>query len=191
MSFPVAPLGWQPVLLQLPQDSWTLVDGVPRTRVKVGGYALDVAGLKVRSTDPHGYQEAVSDPETERLLLEVYDPEEPWQTWTGFGATFALYATPSADQNSPATVEVALSESAWDGPSAEFGDPHRKLVSVVVLGHCALHLEARLVSGPGQEFAGYPEDRESVAALAGWDGPFPTMRIGDGEFVLFAYPHGD
>lgn len=185
-------IDWPPALLELPEDAWTMTDTGPQVRIKVNGYALTLTGLAVREVD--GVQTAVEDPAREELLLSLYDPEEPWQTWRGFDAEYALYAVPAADQDAPAEVCVDVTRAAWAGFVPEFEERDRKLVTVVVAGHCALHLEARRVVGEDQEFAAYPEDREplaELAELAGWVGPFPTVRIYDDTYVLFAYPHGE
>lgn len=181
---------WPRILLDLPKDAWTQDNNVPHTRIRIAGCVLDVHGLEV-AVDADGVQGAVLDGGRESLLLDIYDPEAHWETWHGFGRNYALYATPSADQTSEVAADIPLERDAWSGYVPEFEERDRKLVSTVVAGHCALHLEARRVVGPDQEFVAFPEDKYALTALAGWDGPYPTVNIDGDDFVLFAYPHGE
>lgn len=179
---------WPPVLLDLPSDAWTTRDGNPHTRIRVAGVAMDLTGTPVAVVDD--IQQGL-DPAAETRLRALYDPEDPFQTWTRHETQYALYATPSADQESPVVADIAVERATWAGWMPDFEEIDRKLITAVVAGHCALHVEARRVLGEEQRLAGDSDDRAALTALAGWEGPFPTVRIDDHDYVVFMYPHGD
>ncbi|WP_422758751.1 hypothetical protein [Paenarthrobacter sp. C1] len=190
---------WPPALLDLPDtpEVWDTTGIRPRARLRVNGIELTLQALEVSNdTDNSGFTyQVATDEQAEEHLLELYNPEAAFETWSGFGKTYALFATPTNPDDIPATrmfvADLTLDRATWSGQMPEFEEHDRKTVTVVARGHCGLHLEARRVDGPDQEFVEYPEDRAHLAALAGWDGPYPTLDLDGAQYVVLVVPFGD
>lgn len=190
---------WPPALLDLPTDAelWDTTGPRPRARLRVDGIDLTLQALEVANVeDASGFTyQTAPDEAAEQHLLALYNPEEPFETWSGFGKTWALFATPTNPDDVPATeayaADLTFDRATWSGQLSEFEERDRKSITVVVRGHCGLHLEARRVEGSDQRFAEYPDDRDDLAALAGWDGPYPTLDLDGDPYVLLIVPFGD
>lgn len=188
-------MNWPPLLADIPTAAWERADGDRRlrTRLALDRYVLDVHAVAA-DTAADGTQDLADDGTVDEHLRGLYEPEAPWQTYRAFGRDYVVFAVPSPDQDTPPAVTVDASPDAWvdkviDVPGLV--EYERLLSTLVVHGQCALHVEAREVSGADQAFTTYPADRDDLAALAGWAGPYPTVTMFDRTYVLFAYPHGD
>lgn len=193
------PTNWPPALLDLPTDAelWDTTGPRPRARLRINNIDLTLQALEVTNVaDGSGFTyQAAPDEAAEEHLLALYNPEAPYETWSGFGKTYALFATPTNPDDVPATesyvADLTLDRATWAGQLPEFEERDRKSVTVVARGQCGLHLEARRVEGPDQTFAAYPDERDDLTALAGWDGPYPTLDLDGDQYVLLIVPFGD